>query len=662
MDTDGRRRAVIEGVRPEIDGGRFPIKRTIGETVIVEADAFADGHDLLSCVLLFRPEGVRAWSDSPMSSLGNDRWRGSFTVTDLGRYRYTVRAWIDRFATWRRDLEKRVEAGQDVASDLLIGGEMAERAARRATGEAARRLRAWARVMRAAPGSDDSRVAALDTELVALMRAHADRSFAVRYGKELTVVVDRERARFGAWYELFPRSTAQQPGRHGTLADCADRLAYVEGMGFDVVYLPPIHPIGTSFRKGKNNATVAEPGEPGSPWAIGSPSGGHTAIHPDLGTVADFEKFVRRADELGMEVALDLAYQCSPDHPWVKEHPQWFRHRPDGTIQYAENPPKRYQDIYPLDFETRDWRSLWRALRDVVLFWINRGVRCFRVDNPHTKAFAFWEWLISAVKDEHPDVIFLSEAFTRPKVMYRLAKLGFTQSYTYFTWRTAKWELVQYFTELTQTEVREYFRANLWPNTPDILPEHLQMGGHPAFVARLVLAATLGASYGIYGPAFEHMEAAPAALGREEYLDSEKYELRWWDPARADSLSELIGRVNEIRRENPALQSDRSLRFHEIDNDALVAYSKATEDRSNVVVMVVNLDPHHVHGGWLELPLEDLGIDPGQSFQVHDLLTDSRYLWAGPRNYVELNPQVVPAHILRVRHRVSTERDFEYFL
>jgi starch synthase (maltosyl-transferring) len=658
---DGRRRVVIEGVNPEIDGGRFPIKRTVGETVVVEADVFADGHDLLGSVLRFRPEEASSWSESPMRPVVNDRWRGEFDVTDVGRYRYTLRAWVDRFATWRSDLVKRVEAEQEVSTDLLIGADLVERAARRA-GADARTLRDAARLLRSGAGSREGVEAALDPELSAVMERHPDRRHTVTYGRELVVVVDRERARFSTWYELFPRSTSPEPGTYGTFADVEARLPYVAGMGFDILYLPPIHPIGRTHRKGKNNATESGPDDPGSPWAIGSEEGGHTAVHPELGTIEDFDRLVTRAQEHGLELALDLAYQCSPDHPWVREHPEWFHHRPDGSIQYAENPPKKYQDIYPLDFETDAWRELWQALRDVVLFWIGHGVRVFRVDNPHTKAFAFWEWMISTVKEDHRDAIFLSEAFTRPKVMYRLAKLGFTQSYTYFTWRTAKWEFEQYFTELTQTPVREFFRPNLWPNTPDILTEQLQTGGRPVFMARLVLAATLGASYGIYGPAFEHMEAAPAIPGREEYLNSEKYEVRHWDLDRPDSLSDFVARVNAIRHQNPSLQSDWGLRFSPVDNEMLIAYTKSTEDRSNVIITVVNLDPHHVHSGWLELPLEDLGIDPTESFQVHDLLTGSRYLWGGPRAYVELDPNVVPAHILRVRRRVATERDFEYFL
>jgi starch synthase (maltosyl-transferring) len=658
---EGKRRVVIERVRPEVDCGRFPVKRAVGESVEVEADVFADGHDMLACVVQFRREGATVWTEAPMEPLVDDAWRGEFPVSELGRYEYTLTGWIDKFGTWRRDLAKRVEAGQDVDVDIEVGALLVEAAARRARGQPGRDLRAWAKRLRE-PDLDRAVEAAMAEGLRELMDAYPDRRTATTYRRNLTVTVDRERARFGAWYEMFPRSCSPEPGRHGTLADCIERLPYVAAMGFDVVYLPPIHPIGSSFRKGRNNSLEPELDDPGSPWAIGSEEGGHTAVHPDLGTPEDFDRLVEAAKALGMEIALDLAFQCSPDHPWVKEHPEWYRHRPDGTIQYAENPPKKYQDIYPADFETEAWPELWSELKGVVEFWIDRGVRTFRVDNPHTKPFAFWEWLIGELKAEHPDLIFLSEAFTKPKVMYRLAKLGFTQSYTYFTWRTSKWELTQYLTELTQTDVREYFRPNLWPNTPDILTEQLQTGGKPAFVTRFILAATLGASYGIYGPAFELMENRPLVEGREEYLDSEKYQLRAWDLSDPNSLSELIAKVNRIRRENPALQHDRTLRFHDIDNESLIAYSKRSPEGDSFILVVVNLDPHHTQSGWVGLPLEVLGIDPDRTYQVHDLITEARYAWHGPYNYVELNPAVLPAHVFRVRLRIRTEHDFENFM
>jgi starch synthase (maltosyl-transferring) len=657
-----RARVVIEGVAPEIDGGRFPIKRVVGESVVVEADAFADGHDQIAVVLLFRHEDDGSWTELAMKPLGNDRWRGSFRVEKLGSYRYTVVGWLDHFLTWWTDLPKRIEAGQDLTVELRIGAALVEGAASRAGKRDQAKLRQWARILEGDGPLNERQALAVSPQLAETVRRYPDRRLATNYAAELTVRVDRERARFGSWYELFPRSTAAQPGRHGTFADVEARLDYVAAMGFDVLYLPPIHPIGRSFRKGPNNALTADPDHVGSPWAIGSVEGGHNDIHPALGTLKDFERLVDRARDHGLEIALDLAFQCSPDHPWVKEHRQWFRERPDGTIQYAENPPKKYQDIYPIDFETDDWQALWNALRDVVLDWIGRGVRIFRVDNPHTKPFGFWEWLIREVQSKQPDVIFLAEAFTRPKVMYRLAKLGFSQSYTYFAWRNTGQELTDYFTELTQTEVREFFRPNLWPNTPDILTEYLQFGGRPAFMIRLVLAATLGAAYGIYGPAFELGEHRPRSPGSEEYLDSEKYEIRNWNLENEWSLREFIARVNRIRRENSALQQDRTLRFHPTDQPMLLCYSKTSENLDNVILVVVNLDPRHTQSGWVELDLAALDLDDGQPFQAHDELGGGRYLWQGPTNYVELNPELLPAHILRLRRRTRTERDFDYYL
>jgi starch synthase (maltosyl-transferring) len=659
---EGRKRIVIEHVVPEIDAGRFPVKRIVGDEVVVEADIFADSHDALSCSLLYRKLGDLEWMRTPMQPLVNDRWRGTFSVMALGRYVYGLEAWVDRFETWRRALNKKVEAEQDVSVDLLAGAQLIEHAVERASGEDATRLQAWADGFRSEKKAGGNLQLAMVGELAPLMARYTDKRFATTYARKLEVVVDRTKARFSAWYEMFPRSCANEAGRHGTLMGCAEKLPYIAEMGFDVLYLPPIHPIGGKHRKGRNNNPVAAPEDPGSPWAIGSDQGGHKEIHPQLGTLNDFRHLVARAKETGIEIALDLAFQCSPDHPYVKEHPEWFHHRPDGSIQHAENPPKKYEDIVPLNFETDNWQELWVELRNVALYWIEQGVKIFRVDNPHTKSFLFWEWLIDDIKKHCPEVIFLSEAFTRPKVMYRLAKLGFTQSYTYFAWRNTKWELNQYLSELTRTEVREYFRPNLWPNTPDILTEFLQMGGKPAFMIRLVLAATLGANYGIYGPAFELCESSPKAPGGEEYLNSEKYEIRHWDFENPDSLKDFAARVNRVRREIPAFQNDWSLQFHPIDNEQMICYSKHTDDLSNVVLMVVNLDPHHTHGGWLDLSLSDLGLDSGQSYQVHDLLSEARYLWYGPRNYVELNPQVVPAHIFRLRRRVRTERDFDYFM
>jgi starch synthase (maltosyl-transferring) len=654
MATEGgRTRVVIEGVQPEVDGGRFPIKRTVDEKVVVEADILADGHEALSCVLLYRKEGSRQWIEVPMEALVNDRWRGKFIVKELGRYRYTLQAWIEPFQLWQKDLQKRVDAGQDVSVELQVGADLVREARSRASGDDKKRLQSTAAALARKGISARKLRLALDEGLAKLVSRYSDRRFATTYQRELTVVVDRERARFSTWYEMFPRSCAPKPGRHGTFRDCEKRLPYIAAMGFDVLYLPPIHPVGHTHRKGKNNAAVAGPQDPGSPWAIGSEEGGHKAVHPLLGTLKDFRRLMDKAKEFDIEIALDIAFHCSPDHPYVKEHPTWFRWRPDGTIQYAENPPKKYEDTYPFDFETEDWRELWQELKSIVLFWIEQGVRIFRVDNPHTKPFAFWEWLIEEVRRDYPEVILLSEAFTRPKIMYRLAKLGFSQSYTYFAWRNMQWELTQYFTELTQTDVREYFRPNLWPNTPDILTEYLQSGGRSAFMTRLMLAATLGASYGIYGSAFELCENRPRERGSEEYLNSEKYEIKQWELDRPDSLKDFIAQVNGIRRENPALQSDWSLSFHQVDNEQLICYSKGTDDLSNVIVVVVNLDPHYTQSGWVELDLDKLGVDPHQPYQVHDLLTDARHLWQGRRNYVELNPHVMPAHIFRIAEASS---------
>jgi len=660
--TPDKKRVIIEGVQPEIDGGRFPIKRSKGESVAVEADIFTDGHEVISAILLYRGQTDTAWKGVFMKALVNDRWRAAFRVEEIGRYVYTFQAWVDRFMTWRRDFHKKVTAGQAVAADLLVGSELIQSAAQRASGADQTMLEGWAEQLASDHSVDKKIKLALDVNLARLAARYPDRSHATRYAKILAVTVDRRKARFSSWYEMFPRSCGPDEDRHGTFKDCEARLPYIAGMGFDVLYLPPIHPIGRAHRKGKNNAIQAGPDDPGSPWAIGAAEGGHRAVHPQLGTLEDFRQLVSRAGEFGIDVALDIAFQCTPDHPYVQEHPEWFYRRSDGSIQYAENPPKKYEDIYPLNFENDRWQELWQELLGVVRFWIDQGIRIFRVDNPHTKPFAFWQWLIAEVRKDFPETIFLAEAFTRPRVMYRLAKLGFTQSYTYFAWRNSKWELTQYFAQLSRAPVREFFRPNLWPNTPDILTEYLQMGGRPAFAVRLVLAATLGANYGIYGPAFELAENTPREPHGEEYLDSEKYQIRSWDVDRPDSLKPFIARVNRIRRENAALQTDRNLLFHSLDNEQLIAYSKHTDDLSNIVLVVVNLDPHHTHSGWLEFSPAAVGLDPKQSFQVHDLLSDARYLWQGSPNFVELNPRIVAAHIFVVRRKVRTERDFDYFL
>lgn len=655
-------RVVIEGVTPQVDCGRFPVKRTIGEPVVVEADIHTDGHDVLAAVLRYRPSDERGWHEAPMRELGNDRWRASFSIDMLVPYEYTLEAWVDRFASWRREVFKKHEAGQDLASELLEGAELVVAGARRAAGNDAEQLSEIAKQL-AAGGNQAERVAvALGDELNRLMTLYPDRSGSTTFDRVLRIDVDRELARFSAWYELFPRSCSPEPGRHGTFRDVEARLHYIAEMGFDVLYLPPIHPIARTHRKGPNNTLVAGPNDPGSPWAIGSPEGGHKAVHPDLGTLEDFDRLVDAARQHGLEIALDIAFQCSPEHPYVREHPEWFRHRPDGTIKYAENPPKKYQDIYPINFDSEAWESLWQELKDVILFWIGHGVRVFRVDNPHTKPFRFWEWLIREVRAEYPETIFLSEAFTRPRVMQYLAKSGFAQSYTYFTWRNTKAELTEYLTELTQTPVREFMRPNFFANTPDILHEYLQVGGRPAFQSRLVLAATLSAAYGIYGPAYELCEGRAVKPGSEEYLDSEKYQIRQWDLDSPVSIRDLVTRMNYIRRENPALRQNWNLKFLPIDNDQMIAYCKATASLDNIILVVVNLDPHYKQSGWVSVPLEELGIEASSPFQVHDLISEARYLWNGERNYVELDPHVAPAHVFRLRRKIKTEQDFDYFM
>jgi starch synthase (maltosyl-transferring) len=639
---------MIEGLAPEIDGGRYPAKRIVGDSLVVEADIFKDGHDLLAARIGFRRPGGRDWQFVPMSyDYDSDRWSGSFVVDRIGRWIYAVEAWTDVFATWRSGIEKKVAAGQDVSSDLLEGAELVKAASTRARGQARSRLKELAAGLAGgARAADQGRIeVALGAELETMMRTYAAPRDLTRHLREVLVVVDRQRARFASWYEMFPRSQGTKPGVHGTFADAARRLPQIADLGFDVVYLPPIHPIGRTHRKGPNN-TPGDKKDVGSPWAIGAKEGGHTAVHPQLGTIEDFERLVATAHDLGMEVALDYALNCSPDHPWVQSHPNWFFVRPDGTIHYAENPPKKYQDIYPLNFWCDDRERLWAACRDIVLFWIERGVKTFRVDNPHTKPFAFWEWMIADVQSSHPDVIFLSEAFTRPKRMKSLAKLGFTESYTYFTWRNTAAELREYLTELTQTEMAEYFRGNLFVNTPDILHEYLQKGGRPAFLVRLLLAATLSPLYGMYS-GFELCENQPLRPGSEEYLNSEKYEIRVRDWHAPGNLNREIAAVNRLRRENPALQLYTNLTFHDSENEQILFYRKSAP--ANELLIAVSLNPFQSEATMVHVPLVELGLGPDEPFVVEDLLTGARYPWRGVRNYVRFDPvgQQV-GHVLRL--------------
>jgi starch synthase (maltosyl-transferring) len=649
LPAEGRRRVVIERIAPDLDAGRFPIKRTPGERVVVEADIFADGHDHVAAVLRYRRTDGRpddTWRETPMEAVGNDRWRGRFVVDAVGRYEYIIEGWVDHFDTWQHALERRVAAGQDVTSELLEGAQMVREAAERAASEADRQwLRDAAAAIESGGPVSSRALRAMATQLTARMKAVPDRRFASESAPR-RAVVDRERARFSTWYEMFPRSAGPDLTRSATFREAAGRLREIADMGFDVLYLPPIHPIGHTNRKGRDNTLVAQPGDPGSPWAIGGPEGGHKAVEPGLGTLEDFRWFREQAERLGLEIALDLAYQCSPDHPYATEHPEWFRQRPDGTLKYAENPPKKYQDIYPLNFETSEWPALWIELRDVVLFWVERGVKIFRVDNPHTKPFRFWEWLIADVHAADQDVVFLAEAFTRPKVMRQLAKLGFTQSYTYFTWRNTKLELEEYFTELTRTEMQEYYRPNLFANTPDILHRFLQEGGLPAFRIRLVLAATLGATYGIYS-SFEIGENRPAAPGSEEYLHSEKYQFRHWEFDSPAHIKELIAQVNTIRRMQTALQYNETLQFHLTTHDELVAYSKTPPGGGPRVFTVVSLNPHLAREGWVCLSVPDDIVADDEIYTVRDLLSDRVYHWTGAWNFVRLDPGS-PAHIFDV--------------
>ncbi len=659
---DGRKRVVVERVFPEIDGGIYPIKRVVGEDVIVEADILADGHDAISARIVYCTPFSAAPLAVPLRHVNNDRWRGSFQVERPGLYTYTVEAWIDRFKSWQKDFGKRCEAERYAGVDLLIGVSLLKEALTEDLSARERaELEGFISTLSGRGKPEEAARAALSNELTALMEKHPLPAIAVIYEPDLTVSVERPKALFSTWYEFFPRSWAKTPGAHGTFRDCERLLPELARMGFDVVYLPPIHPIGRTNRKGKDNSLKVAADDVGSPWAIGSDEGGHRAIHPALGSMEDFRRFVRQASDLGIEVALDLAFQCSPDHPYVKEHPGWFRWRPDGTVQFAENPPKCYEDIIPINFECDDWEGLWQELKDVTLFWCRQGVSIFRADNPHTKPFRFWGWLIAEIRKEYPETIFLAEAFTRPKIMYQLGKRGFSQSYTYFTWRNTKREFIEYLTELTKQEVKEYFRPNFWPNTPDILAEQLQFGGRPAFMARLVLAATLSSNYGIYGPAFE-LCVRDALPGMEEYRNSEKYEIRRWDWNRPGNLREFIARMNRVRKENPALQTTWNLRFLEADNEAILFYVKTTEDLSNIMLVAVNLDPFHIQSGWVHVPIGDLGIDPRQPYLVHDLLSDEKHIWQGERNYVELNPSVLPAAVLLVRRRLRREMDFDYFM
>ncbi len=636
------RPVVVEQVSPELDGGRFAVKREIGERLDVYADIFADGHGLLAAALRYRHCSEAQWRETAMRLVDNDRWQGGFELDRIGRWQYTIEAWRDVFGSWRSDVSKKAGAGEDVAPELLDGQRLVKEAAARASGADQDELTRFLDGLRS---TRDELARFLDEHLYELMARYADRSQSTTYEPVLEVVVDRERARFAAWYEMFPRSQGTDPSRGATFKEAAARLKDVAAMGFDVVYLPPIHPIGHTGRKGRNNTLDVKPGDPGSPWAIGDETGGHKAVHPDLGTIDDFDAFVAEAERLGMEVALDYAIQCSPDHPYVREHPDWFYRRPDGSIRYAENPPKKYQDIYPINFYCEDREALWEELKSIVLFWIEHGVKTFRVDNPHTKPFPFWEWLIREVQSQHPDTVFLAEAFTRPKVMRYLAKSGFTQSYTYFTWRNSPDELRDYLTELTQSEMHEYFRGNLFANTPDILHEVLQRGGKPAFQMRLVLAATLSSLYGIYS-GFELLECTPLHQGSEEYLDSEKYQFKVRDWDAPDNIKDYIRRVNAIRRENQALHYSKNLRFQGCDNANVLAFAKAHGE--NVIMVAANMDPFHPQEAAVMAPLDYAGVADGEPFRAEELLGGQTETWNSLWRHIRLDPAFNPCAIWRL--------------
>ncbi|MPZ73314.1 MAG: DUF3416 domain-containing protein [Nitriliruptorales bacterium] len=654
-------RVQVQNVSPNVDCGRYAAKAVVADDVVVAADVFREGHDKVAAGVRFRGPGDATWHESPLRLDVNDRYYGTFHVDRVGAWRYQVVGWTDYYASWLDGLVKKHEAGQtDLAVEFEEGAQLLDR--RKAPRAVKDIIREVVAVLRGDAGNEEKVAAAAGGDLQLVLQRHPERLDATTT-KDLGLWVDREAAQFSAWYEMFPRSEGAQvpsdsaPTRHtgdgdelrsGTFSEAAKRLPAIAEMGFDVLYLPPIHPIGRQFRKGPNNTLAPGPDDPGVPWAIGSEDGGHTAVHPDLGTIEDFDDFVAEAQRHGLEVALDFAIQCSPDHPWVKQHPEWFKHRGDGTIAYAENPPKRYQDIYPIDFDTPDLEGLRAELKSVLDYWISHGIKIFRVDNPHTKALPFWEWLIAAIRIEHPDVLLLAEAFTKPKMMQTLGKLGFSQSYTYFAWRNSKDELIEYLTELAHGEMADYYRPNFWPNTPDILTEYLQHGGPPAFKIRAVLAALMSPSWGMYS-GYELCENVAVREGSEEYLNSEKYQYRPRDWDAADSLAPYIARLNEIRRNHAGFRRLRNIWFHQIANDNLIAFSKVARDRTDPVLTIVNLDPYTAQEGTTWLDMWQLGLEHAGPYEAHDLLTDTTYIWHGPGNYVRLDPHVEPAHVLRLR-------------
>ncbi|NND63079.1 MAG: alpha-1,4-glucan--maltose-1-phosphate maltosyltransferase [Flavobacteriaceae bacterium] len=639
-------RVVIESIYPQIDGGNHFIKAVVDQIIPVQADVLVDGHDVIAASVLFKHENDKNWQEHRMSSMENDRWSGNFTVSKQGHYSYKIQGWVDYALNWQHGTQRKIDDGQKVTSELLEGAEYLSSISKKANKTEAAYLKELQSAFKDPARYDEAIAGATSEKLHQILSKYPEKKL-VNESEPLGVYVDRLKAQFSTWYEFFPRSAASEEGKHGTFKDCIELLPRVAKMGFDTLYFPPIHPIGEVNRKGKNNTTEAKDGDVGSCWGIGSKEGGHKSIHPELGSEADFKKLVKEANKLGIEVAMDFALQAAPDHPWVKEHPEWFKWRPDGTVQYAENPPKKYQDILPIYFESKDWKNLWDEMLTAALYWIEEfGVQVYRVDNPHTKPYYFWGWLISEVKKKHPNVLFLSEAFTKPKVMHQLAKRGFTQSYTYFTWRNNKQELIEYVNELTTTDQQWFFRPNFWPNTPDINPWALQGSMESVYLQKYFLAATLSSNTGIYGPVFEFMEGA-ALPGKEEYLDSEKFQIRHWDWTQENKLTTLIARINELRKEHKALQQTNNIEFLQVENEQLLAYYKFDAAKESEIIAVVNLDPYYAQNGWIQLPLSEMGISEGQQIKVQDLITKSSYIWDKEWNFVELHP-ALPFHLFKV--------------
>ncbi|HEX8575092.1 MAG TPA: alpha-1,4-glucan--maltose-1-phosphate maltosyltransferase [Flavobacterium sp.] len=638
-------RIIIENVLPQLDGGTFTVKRVVGQKVHVTADVFSDGHDVIACCVRFKHEDDTKWEEIRMLPTQNDSWEAQFTVNKQGYYIYYVEGWVDYALNWQHGTERKIHDNQHVKSELLEGIEYIKAIQKLATPEEKEYLKSVAKYFTTEADYNKAINEATSLQLAQIFNKYPTRYLA-NQSRQLKVYVDRKKALFSTWYEFFPRSAASAQGQHGTFKDCEKLLPRVAAMGFDTLYFPPIHPIGEVNRKGKNNATNAAPGDVGSPWGIGSQYGGHKSTHPELGTIEDFKQLVTKAKELGIEIAMDYALQAAPDHPYVKDFPQWFKWRPDGTVQYAENPPKKYQDILPIYFESKDWKNLWKELLDVALFWIEEcNIQIFRVDNPHTKPFYFWGWLIAEIKKKHPDVLFLAEAFTRPKIMNELAKQGFSQSYTYFTWRNSRAELTEYVTELTQSNQKEFYRPNFWPNTPDINPFALQSGNESVHLQRYFLAATLSSSIGIYGPVFEYMVCEPMAPGKEEYLNSEKYEVYQWDWTIKNKLITLITRINNIRNEQLSLQQTNNIIFCDTNNDNVIAYYKYDDNLENETLIVVSLDAHHTVQAVVKLPAMLLNY---AGITITDLITGNSYTWDKEWNFVEQNPSL-PFHLFKIQ-------------